>query len=112
MKICFATGNKHKLSELNSLLGSSYEVLGLHDIGCLEDLKEEKDTIEGNSDQKAKYVAETYKIDCFADDTGLIVNALNGEPGVYSARYAGLSCNAEDNMNLLLKNLQIDTVLS
>ncbi len=104
--ICFATNNKHKLQEINALLGSEFKVVGLAEIGCHEELAEDQETLEGNSLQKAEYVFKNYGVSCFADDTGLEVEALNGEPGVYSARYAGSQRSAEDNMNLLLANLQ------
>jgi len=104
--ICFATNNKHKLEEINVLLGSQIKVVGLEEIGCNEELAEEQETVEGNSLQKAEYVFKNYGVSCFADDTGLEVEALEGEPGVYSARYAGSQRSAEDNMNLLLTNLQ------
>jgi XTP/dITP diphosphohydrolase len=106
MELCFATNNKGKLAEIKHLLSDQYTILSLQDIGCNEDLEETQPTIEGNSLQKASYVYEKYKISCFADDTGLEVNALNGAPGVVSARYAGPDCSPEDNMNLLLKNLE------
>ncbi len=105
MNLCFATNNVNKLKELKELLNSKYTVLSLADIGCFNELPETRETIEGNSAQKAEYVWEHYKTNCFADDTGLEVQALNGEPGVYSARYAGPACKAEDNMNLLLSKL-------
>jgi len=104
--ICFATNNKHKLEEINTLLRNEIKVFGLEEIGCTEELAEEQETLEGNSLQKAQYVFGNYGVSCFADDTGLEVEALNGEPGVYSARYAGSQRSAEDNMNLLLTNLQ------
>lgn len=104
--ICFATNNKHKLEEINALLGNEFKVVGLAEIGCHEELAEDQATLEGNSLQKAEYVFKNYGVSCFADDTGLEVEALNGEPGVYSARYAGSQRSAEDNMNLLLANLQ------
>jgi len=104
--ICFATNNKHKLEEINTLLRNEIKVFGLEEIGCTEELAEEQETLEGNSLQKAQYVFRNYGVSCFADDTGLEVEALNGEPGVYSARYAGSQRSAEDNMNLLLTNLQ------
>jgi XTP/dITP diphosphohydrolase len=106
MNICFATNNAHKLEEIQAILGNKFHVLSLEDIGCKEELPEERDTLEGNSLQKAEYVFQNYKVACFADDTGLEVEGLNGEPGVYSARYAGAQRNPEDNMDLLLKNLQ------
>ena len=106
MELCFATGNKNKLIEINKLLEPhGFNVKGLHDIGCFEDIPETADTLEGNALLKAQYVWEKYKIPCFADDTGLEVYALNNEPGVYSARYAGPQKNNLDNIDLLLKNL-------
>ena len=87
------------------MLAGKFEVVGLKDIGCTEDIPETQATIEGNSAQKARYVKEHYGLDCFADDTGLEVAALNYEPGVFSARYAGPQRNSEDNIQLLLKNL-------
>ena len=104
-KIVFATNNAHKLKEVKTLLGSEYEVLGLQDIACNEDIPETADTLEGNALQKARYVLERYHIDCFADDTGLEVEALDGAPGVYSARYAGSQRKAEDNIAKLLHEL-------
>ncbi len=106
MTLCFATNNTHKVKEIQALLGNSFNLQSLNDIGCEEELAEDQDTIEGNSLQKAQYVFDHYQVACFADDTGLEVEALNGEPGVYSARYAGEQRNAEDNMQLLLKNLK------
>jgi XTP/dITP diphosphohydrolase len=106
MELCFATNNKGKLAEINHLLSPQYTILSLQDIGCFEELEETQPTIEGNSLQKASYVHKKYQINCFADDTGLEVAALNGAPGVLSARYAGPECSPEDNMNLLLKNLE------
>ncbi len=105
MKLCFATNNKGKLQEIKALLEGKYEIVGLEEIGCREELPETSDTIEGNSLQKAQYVWERYQVSCFADDTGLEVPALNGEPGVYSARYAGPDCSPEDNMILLLHKM-------
>jgi len=105
MKLCFATNNPGKLKEIQQLLVGKFELISLQEAGCLEELPETSDTIEGNSFQKADYVWQNYKISCFADDTGLEVSALQGAPGVYSARYAGPNCNANDNMDLLLKNL-------
>ncbi|HEY8402395.1 MAG TPA: non-canonical purine NTP diphosphatase [Cytophagaceae bacterium] len=106
MDICFATNNKGKLKEIKELLEPEYRIVSLEDIGCKEELPETSDTLEGNSLQKAKYVYDNYKVSCFADDTGLEVEALNGAPGVYSARYAGPECNPENNMTLLLKELE------
>ncbi len=106
MKLCFATNNKHKLQEIRQLLGGWFTVLSLEDIGCREELPENQTTLEGNSLEKAQYIWEHYQVNCFADDTGLEVEALNGAPGVYSARYAGLQRDNEANMALLLENLQ------
>ena len=87
--LVFATNNKHKLEEMRAIIGDKYKVLSLSDIGCHDDIPETADTIEGNAVIKAKWVAQRYGYDCFADDTALEVEALGGEPGVYSARYAG-----------------------
>jgi XTP/dITP diphosphohydrolase len=105
MTICFASNNMHKLSEIRPLLEPDFVILSLNDIGCHEELPETQSTLEGNSKQKAVYVFNKFHIPCFADDTGLEVDALNGAPGVYSARYAGDKKNNEDNINLLLHNL-------
>lgn len=106
MKICFATNNANKLKEIRQLLGGQFEIQSLQDIGCEEELPENQDTLEGNSAEKARYVYDHYGIDCFADDTGLEVKALNGAPGVYSARYAGPQRSSEDNMQRLLEALK------
>jgi XTP/dITP diphosphohydrolase len=106
MKICFATNNLHKLEEIQSKVGTSIEIVSLKDIGCNEELPETQTTIEGNAIQKASYVFEKYKIPCFADDTGLCIDVLNGAPGVYSARYAGPSCNSSDNIQKVLQELK------
>ncbi len=106
MKIVFATNNAHKLSEIRSILGESIEVLSLNDIGCHADIPETADTLQGNALLKAQYVTEHYHVSCFADDTGLEVEALNGEPGIYSARYAGEQHDSEANMDKLLANLK------
>lgn len=106
MKLVFATNNQNKVKEVQSLLPNHITILSLKDIGCEEDIPETQPTIEGNAIQKAQYVKEHYGYDCFADDTGLEVSALNGEPGVFSARYAGEQRNADDNMNKLLTELQ------
>ncbi|WP_298420269.1 non-canonical purine NTP diphosphatase [uncultured Kordia sp.] len=106
MKLVFATNNQNKVNEVQSLLPNHITILSLKDIGCEEDIPETQPTIDGNAIQKAQYVKEHYGHDCFADDTGLEVNALNGEPGVFSARYAGSQRNADDNMNKLLDELQ------
>lgn len=105
MKLVFATNNLNKLKEVQALVPESITLLSLNDIGCFEDIPETAPTIEGNALQKANYIKTNYGYECFADDTGLEVNALNGEPGVYSARYAGDQKNAHDNMDKLLENL-------
>lgn len=102
-KIVFATNNAHKLEEVAAILGDSYEVLSLREIGCDADIPETSDTFAGNALQKAQYVKEHYGYDCFADDSGLEVDALDGAPGVYSARYSG--GGSEANMDKLLHNL-------
>ena len=107
MKIVFATNNQHKLEEIRDILGNSIEVMSLKDIGCDVDIPETADTLEGNALQKAQYVYNHYHLACFADDTGLEVEALNGEPGVHSARYAeGTDHNSEANRNKLLSKLE------
>jgi XTP/dITP diphosphohydrolase len=105
MKLVFASNNLNKIKEIQSILNGSIELLSLKEIGCHEEIPETSDTIEGNAILKANYITEKYGYDCFADDTGLEVHALNGEPGVYSARYAGEQRNADDNMNKLLDSL-------
>ncbi|PVW14746.1 non-canonical purine NTP diphosphatase [Marixanthomonas spongiae] len=105
MKLVFATHNKNKLKEVKALLPKYIQVLSLTDIGCTEDIPETADTIEGNAILKANYVRDNYDLNCFADDTGLEVAALDGEPGVYSARYAGEEKNSEANIEKLLENL-------
>ena len=106
MKLVFATNNLHKLKEVQEMLSNSMEVLSLKDIGCFEDIEETEITLEGNAKLKADYITKKYGFDCFADDTGLEVEALDGKPGVYSARYAGEHGNAEKNMEKLLIELQ------
>ena len=105
MQLVFASSNKNKISEIQSMLPESIKILSLEDIGCFEEIPETANTIEGNAILKANYVTSKYGYDCFADDTGLEVEALNGEPGVFSARYAGEQRNSDDNMNKLLDNL-------
>lgn len=105
MKLVFATNNPNKLREIQHILGEKIELLGLADIGCEEDIPETAPTLEGNALQKARYVYEKYGYDCFADDTGLEIEALNGEPGVYSARYAGEAKDAQANMSKVLAKL-------
>lgn len=106
MKIVFATNNPNKLKEIQALMPTGIEIVSLKDIGCTEDIPETGKTLEANAFQKANYLKEHYGYDCFADDTGLEVNALNGNPGVYSARYAGPQRSAEDNMAKILDELK------
>ena len=106
MKLVFATNNLHKLKEVQEMLSNSIEVLSLKDIGCFEDIEVTEITLEGNAKLKADYITKKYGFDCFADDTGLEVEALDGKPGVYSARYAGEHGNAEKNMEKLLFELK------
>ena len=105
MKICFATNNSKKIEEVKAALGPQIELVSLEEIGCREELPETGDTLEHNAFQKAQYVKDHFGVDCFADDTGLEVDALEGEPGVYSGRYAGEPRSDERNIDLLLKNL-------
>ncbi|WP_452228420.1 MULTISPECIES: non-canonical purine NTP diphosphatase [unclassified Lacinutrix] len=109
MQLVFATNNLNKLKEVQSLIPEHIKLLGLKDIGCFEEVPETQNTIEGNAVQKAAYIKKHYGYDCFADDTGLEVEALNNEPGVYSARYAGEQRKDNDNMDLLLSNLKDKT---
>ena len=120
MQLVFASNNKNKILEIQSILPETIKILSLEDIGCLEEIPETSDTIEGNAILKANYVTSKYGYDCFADDTGLEVAILNGEPGVYSARYAGEQRSADDNMNKVLdalsdknnRNAQFKTVIA
>ena len=105
MKIVFASNNKNKIQEIQSMLPDTIQIVSLESIGCFEEIPETADTIEGNAILKANYISENYGFDCFADDTGLEVDSLDGQPGVYSARYAGEQRNADDNMNKLLEEL-------
>lgn len=106
MKLVFASNNKNKIQEIQALVPNTIEIVSLEDIGCTEDIPETAETIEGNAILKANYVTEKYGYDCFADDTGLEVDALNGAPGVYSARYAGEQKDANNNMDKLLSELK------
>ena len=105
MKLVFATNNKHKLEELQAILGDQFTLLSLTDIECFDEIPEEQPTLEGNASQKAYYIYDKFGMNCFADDTGLEIKALNGEPGVYSARYAGEDKNSEANMKKVLERL-------
>lgn len=104
--LVMATNNDHKLKELREIAGDSWEILSLADIGCHDDIPETAETLRGNAEIKARYVKEHYGYDCFADDTGLLVDALDGAPGVYSARYAGPGHDSQANMRLLLDNMK------
>lgn len=106
MDLVFATHNTNKLKEIQTLLkNSQFNIKGLQQIGCTEDIPETGNTLEENALIKARYVYKKYNINCFSDDTGLEIDALNGEPGVYSARYAGDNCNADENINKVLQKL-------
>lgn len=105
-KLVFATNNLHKLQEIRKIAGNNFEIVSLSDIDCHDDIPETADTLEGNALQKARYIKEYFGYDCFADDTGLEVEALNNAPGVYSARYAGPGHDAEANMQKLLSEMQ------
>lgn len=104
--LVFATNNLHKLEEVRDILGGSFRIASLKEIGCTDDIPETADTLEGNALQKARYVKDKFGYDCFADDTGLEVEALGGAPGVFSARYAGPGHDSEANMRKLLKELE------
>ncbi len=109
IEIVFATNNSNKLHEVQALMPKGIKLVSLKDIGCFEDIPETQNTIEGNAIQKANYIKTNYNKDCFADDTGLEVEALNGAPGVYSARYAGPEKKASNNINKLLEALKHHT---
>lgn len=106
MKLVFATNNQHKLDEVQKITAGHTEIVSLAAIDCHDDIPETADTLEGNALQKARYIKDKFGYDCFADDTGLEVDALNGAPGIYSARYAGPGHDSQANMHLLLKNLE------
>ena len=108
MKLVFATNNQHKISEVRNILGEHFEILSLSEIGCNDEIPETAETLEENASQKSRYVFEKFGYNCFADDTGLEVEALDMKPGVYSARYAGEQKNSNDNMNKLL--VQLDKI--
>lgn len=105
MKLIFATHNNHKANEIQSLLPAGFQILTLDDIQCLDEIPETSSTLEGNANQKMQFIIDHYNVNCFADDTGLEIEALNGEPGVYSARYAGEMKDPNLNMNLVLSKL-------
>ncbi|MDR1182263.1 MAG: non-canonical purine NTP diphosphatase [Bacteroidales bacterium] len=106
MELVFASNNKHKLEEAKALMGTGCTILSLSDIGCHDEIPEDKPDLVGNALQKAHYIYQKYHRDCFSDDTGMEIEALNGRPGVYSARYAGAQCSFEDNMNKVLEEMQ------
>ena len=108
-KLVFATNNAHKLSEVRAILEPQYQIISLEELDCYDDIPETADTLEGNALIKAKYIHDKFGLDCFADDTGLEIDALGGEPGVYSARYAGEANDATENMNKVLENLGDDS---
>ena len=105
-KIVFATNNAHKLEELRQIVGDKIEILSLNDIGCHEDIPETADTLQGNAEMKARYVKRHYGYDCFSDDTGLEIDALNGAPGVHSARYGGVAHDSERNIDRVLREMK------
>ncbi|MDD4150282.1 MAG: non-canonical purine NTP diphosphatase [Bacteroidales bacterium] len=104
-KFVFATNNKHKLKEVNEIADGKFDILSLNDINCIDTIPEDQDTLEGNALQKARYIYEKCMINCFADDTGLEVDVLNGSPGAFSARYAGDQCDSNDNIEKLLSEM-------
>jgi XTP/dITP diphosphohydrolase len=106
MQLVFASNNRHKINEIQNLVNNAIQILSLEDIGCTEDIPETADTIEGNAILKANYITEKYGYNCFADDTGLEIEHLNGAPGVYSARFAGEQKNDKDNVNKVLVELK------
>ncbi len=107
--LVFATNNTHKLDEVRAMLQPEYSIVSLAELGCYDDIPETADTLEGNALLKAQYIFNKYGVDCFADDTGLEIDTLNGEPGVYSARYAGEACNAQSNMDKVLHLMENKT---
>lgn len=106
MELVFATNNQHKIKEISPLINGSFRLLSLNDIKCFEEIPETSETIAGNASQKSQYIWKKFSINCFADDTGLEIEALNGEPGVYSARYAGKTCSFQDNIDKVLDKMQ------
>ena len=109
MELVFATNNKNKIKEIQSLLNGKFRILSLEEIGFSGEIPEDHDTLEENAVQKAEFIQSRFAVNCFADDTGLEIEALNGRPGVYSARYAGLKATAEDNINKVLTELGEET---
>lgn len=106
MKLVFATNNEHKLKEISQLLDGKHEIVSLSEIDCHDDIPEDHDTLEGNALQKARYIKEHFGYDCFADDTGLEIEALDNRPGVYSARYAGPAKDSRENMIKVLREME------
>lgn len=106
MDIVFATNNKHKLQEVKNIVGDTFNIISLNELQCFDDIPETENTLEGNALLKARYIHERFHCNCFADDTGLEIEALDGKPGVYSARYAGEQCSFEDNINKILLELE------
>jgi XTP/dITP diphosphohydrolase len=109
MKLVFVTNNIHKLKEAKAIIEGNVEVVSLAELGCTDEIAETCDTIEGNASQKAFYISNKFGVDCFADDTGLEIEALDGRPGVYAARYAGEGCSFDDNINKVLCEMQMAT---
>jgi len=109
MELVFATNNQHKIKEISPLVQKSFHLLSLSDIRFFEDIPETQATLEGNASQKSHFIYDRFVLNCFADDTGLEIQALNGEPGVYSARYAGEGCNFQDNIDKVLFKMQGNT---
>jgi len=105
-RLIFATGNQHKVNEIKSITPDGLEIVSLKDLGYTAEVPETQDTIEGNSLQKAEFISKIFGLPCFSEDTGLIIDALNGEPGVYSARYAGAGCTFDDNIDKVLQKMQ------
>lgn len=106
MKLVFATNNAHKLSEVRAIAGARFSIISLQELGCFNEIPETGDTLTDNALQKAKYIHDRFHCNCFADDTGLEIEALAGRPGVYSARYAGEHCSSQDNIQKVLHELQ------
>lgn len=106
MDLVFATNNKHKLQEIKQIIGDKFNIISLSELNCFDDIPETEDTLEGNALLKARYIHKRFHCNCFADDTGLEIEALDGKPGVYSARYAGEHCSFEDNIDKILLELE------
>ena len=106
MDIVFATNNKHKLQEVKHIIGERFNIISLKELQCFDDIPETENTLEGNALLKARYIHQRFNCNCFADDTGLEIEVLDGKPGVFSARYAGEHCSFEDNINKILAELE------